>query len=107
MTIGTRHYVEELATICGEKRAHYISELIQTAAVAVAAAENELYGRSDCMDAGQTNMILNMISAERDHQDEKWGPQNHDRVWWMVVLGEEFGETCKAAFELGKPKEVL
>lgn len=43
--------------------------------------------------------LLDEIAQERDRQDGKWGIQNHDRSLWMEILGEEYGETCKASLE--------
>ena len=39
------------------------------------------------------------IKEERTLQDKKWGEQNHPPYKWMAILGEEYGETCKAALE--------
>lgn len=47
----------------------------------------------------ETN-ILHEISAERRHQDAKWGSQRHlDDTYWATILGEEFGEACQDALE--------
>ena len=43
--------------------------------------------------------ILDLISKERDNQDQKWGEQNHDIYKWLAILGEEVGEVNKAALE--------
>jgi hypothetical protein len=37
--------------------------------------------------------------AERLRQERKWGHQHHDLAWWSVILGEEYGEACKAIYE--------
>lgn len=39
------------------------------------------------------------VSKERTRQDEKWGEQNNSILEWVGILGEEFGEVCKAAIE--------
>ena len=39
------------------------------------------------------------IMAERKRQDEKWGVQRHHPTEWLSILGEEFGEVCKAVCE--------
>lgn len=39
------------------------------------------------------------VLDERDRQDAKWGPQNHDPFAWLVILMEEVGEASKAALE--------
>lgn len=46
-----------------------------------------------------TPQVLQLIYDERRRQDAKWGEQNHNQYYWMTVLGEEFGEACKATFE--------
>jgi hypothetical protein len=39
---------------------------------------------------------LQLVRHERDRQDAKWGEQNHDPSYWLNILGEEYGEACKA-----------
>jgi hypothetical protein len=39
---------------------------------------------------------LRDVLAEREAQDEKWGVQDHSLTQWMPILGEEFGELCRA-----------
>ena len=43
--------------------------------------------------------IIDLILAERQRQDEKWGEQNHEIYKWLAILGEEVGEANKAALE--------
>lgn len=43
--------------------------------------------------------IIKEIIEERKRQDRKWGEQNHKPIEWCVILGEEYGEVCKAALE--------
>lgn len=43
--------------------------------------------------------IFDLIRAERQRQNEKWGPQNHYKQWWFVILSEEIGEVAKAIYE--------
>ena len=43
--------------------------------------------------------IYKMIVEERKRQDTKWGIQNHNQEKWITILGEEFGEVCKATLE--------
>lgn len=47
--------------------------------------------------------ILRSISAERDRQDARWGGRpgvdRRDDHTYAAVLGEEFGEVCKAWLE--------
>ena len=39
---------------------------------------------------------LSEIAKERTRQDEKFGEQNHHPLMWFSIIGEEFGEMCKA-----------
>jgi hypothetical protein len=40
--------------------------------------------------------ILQDIIEERLRQNDKWGKQNHKPAGWLSILGEEYGEVCKA-----------
>ncbi len=42
------------------------------------------------------------VAAERRRQEEKWGQQLHAPLWWLAILGEEFGEVCRACYEAGQ-----
>ena len=42
---------------------------------------------------------LQSIMEERARQDQQWGVQNHDDLYWLGVLVEEVGETAKAIIE--------
>ena len=56
--------------------------------------------------------IISDVLAERKRQDKKWGEQNHDYFVWSTIIGEEYGEMCKAINEfsldltVGKEKEI-
>lgn len=39
------------------------------------------------------------VILERQHQEEKWGQQDHEDYWWIAILGEEFGEAAKEVAE--------
>lgn len=44
--------------------------------------------------------VLNDVYTERERQDVKWGDQSGNTgALWMTILGEEFGESCKAWLE--------
>ena len=43
--------------------------------------------------------VLNEVAVERAKQDAKWGIQNHSPQKWLVILGEEVGESCRGCFE--------
>ena len=49
--------------------------------------------------------IYQLIDKERERQIKLWGVQKHSLERWSVILGEEFGEVCKAVYE-DKPEEV-
>jgi hypothetical protein len=84
-------------------------ELIQVAAVAVAIIEDLDFGQAKALkywedpkgsDFGtQAELVLRDVEWERREQDRKWGPQHHSPMEWLAVLGEEYGEACKAALE--------
>lgn len=43
--------------------------------------------------------VLEQVLTERQSQESKWGEQNHKPIEWISILGEEYGESCKAALE--------
>ena len=43
---------------------------------------------------------LRDINGERGRQDGLWGEQKHSPTNWLVILGEEYGEACKAAVKV-------
>ena len=51
--------------------------------------------------------LLNEVRAERFRQNEKWGIQNHSPETWLLVLGEEVGEVCRALLESRFGKQPL
>ncbi len=80
----------------------YRSELIQVAAVAVAAIQNLDTGidfSNDGEDWVRLREILKEIEQERENQILKWGPQNHTPEKWLVILMEEVGEAAKDVLE--------
>jgi len=40
------------------------------------------------------------VLHERKSQDLKWGRQEYSLYKWSAILGEEYGEFCKAIFEM-------
>lgn len=46
-----------------------------------------------------TFKVVYQVAAERERQDEKWGPQNHNPFTWLAILGEEVGEANQAALQ--------
>ncbi len=77
---------------------NYRDELIQVAAVAVAAVQ--------CLDLGVTDdkltynrAILDEVMLERMRQEAKWGSQAHNPDRWNTILTEEVGEVARAILE--------
>ena len=57
---------------------------------------------------GHTKQALEMIVEERRRQVEQWGEHVSNHPYeWMSILGEEFGELCRAVNEtcFQNPKE--
>lgn len=50
-------------------------------------------------DREKQRAIIKEVLQERDSQDRVWGTQHHTALEWIPILGEEFGEVCKAAGE--------
>jgi len=48
--------------------------------------------------------VLEDIAKERNRQDDKWGVQEHDMLYWLGILMEEVGEVAKAIIETPKGK---
>lgn len=51
--------------------------------------------------------IYVLAGRELARQYAKWGDQNHDPTYWLGILGEEFGEVCKAVIERREPDDVI
>ena len=47
----------------------------------------------------ETREILERIVKERERQNNLFKEQNHSKDRWCVILGEEYGEVCKANLE--------
>lgn len=45
------------------------------------------------------NQLFEMIRAEREKQDLKWGEQNHTPLKWLAILMEEVGEVAQAILQ--------
>jgi hypothetical protein len=76
----------------------YEKELIQVAAVAVAAVMCARYGSTkiaqDKPGKSPSNLmrVLHEVFLERRRQEAKWGEQKHGPAGWAAILGEEVGE---------------
>jgi hypothetical protein len=49
-------------------------------------------------------MVSRDVRYELDRQLGKWGTQHHLPLYWVGILGEEYGEVCKEAIEWGLHK---
>ena len=47
-------------------------------------------------------IVIEEVGEEMNRQEEKWGIQNHDPEYWMVILMEEVGEACHEICGKGK-----
>jgi len=47
------------------------------------------------------------VERERDEQDKRWGVQDHNTFVWLAVLGEEYGEACRAALSMPSRRDTL
>lgn len=45
--------------------------------------------------------IWHDVDEELGRQLRKWGVQSHAPIYWIGILGEEYGEACKEAIEWG------
>ena len=57
---------------------------------------------------GATKEVVELILEERRRQVEQWGEHDNNHPYeWMSILGEEFGELCRAVNEtcFQNPKE--
>lgn len=43
--------------------------------------------------------MMDKVFDERIRQNKKFGEQDHYLTSWMTILGEEYGEACKAALD--------
>jgi hypothetical protein len=59
----------------------------------------DTYGTPADQRAEKTEHVLTLVATERAKQDAKWGPQNHNPLFWLAILGEEFGEVSKEVVE--------
>ena len=51
------------------------------------------------LDTPYIEAVLSEVFAERLSQYEKFREQNHSAPFWLSILGEEFGEVCRAVCE--------
>lgn len=81
----------------------YRSELVQVAAVALAAVQNLDRGSTETESPEALRYILfslmDEVTKERNRQEGIWGAQNHKPEHWMVILMEEVGEASRSILE--------
>ena len=52
------------------------------------------------MDSERFSKISNEVWEERVRQERLWGVQNWRPSQWLAILGEEYGEICRAVCEM-------
>ena len=84
----------------------YRSELIQVAAVALAALQNfdhhtTRLGSPEFGHAkdGLFQDLALEVYLERERQEAKWGERNETPNFWLTVMVEEVGEVARAILE--------
>lgn len=85
---------------------NYREELVQVAAVALAALQDDIHGTTmlrhrNHVWEGDDNLeeILYTVSKERVRQETKWGAQHHSKEHWLTILMEEVGEVARDILE--------
>ena len=84
---------------------NYQTEMIQSAAVIIAALTSDIDGQTGVPDPLDprvatprlmtTLKIQHAIHRERERQEETWGSQSHSRAFWLAILVEEIGEVAE------------
>jgi hypothetical protein len=57
--------------------------------------------------SSNTAIALQHIHMERCKQKQKWGRQTHEPIYWLGIIGEEYGEVCKNVIEGKDPRDEL
>lgn len=73
------------------------AELVQVAAVAVAAIEDLDGGSASMEDLAE---VLANVAEERGRQNARWGAQHHPPSIWLAILAEEVGEVAREVVPL-------
>ena len=55
--------------------------------------------RLSLIDWRRTVGVLKAVQDERASQDRQFGLQDHTPAEWITILGEEYGEACRGAYE--------
>ena len=81
----------------------YRAELIQVAAVALAAIHDldlgETGGEDQQLWDSEVERLYQEVLDERSRQEEKWGSQHRSRLGWLGILMEEVGEAAKEVID--------
>ena len=77
----------------------YREELIQVAAVAIAAIESYDDPERLKHTANMQIKVIEDVLKERQKQEKLWGMQRHTPIKWFLILGEEVGEVANAILE--------
>lgn len=79
-------------------KTEYRKELIQVAAVAMAAIQDFDIETTD-ISVAIFDYIASEVFQERVNQFNKWGSQHRDVFLWNTILTEEVGEVCEASLK--------
>jgi len=77
----------------------FVRDAVCGSVVAVCETFGLFFNEDKMKTTKQTYRVLEDVIKERKYQDKKWGEQNHYPFKYNNILGEEFGEACKAANE--------
>lgn len=80
----------------------YREELVQVAAVALAALQCSKNGTSALLGAADYNIqdeLIREVLDERERQERKWGEQSLSPERWHTILSEEVGEVARSILE--------
>lgn len=84
---------------------HLRAELIQVAAVAVAAIHDLDHGGTGntvpwCSATNIDDGVAAEVLLERERQEKKWGNQHHSPELWLSILMEEVGEAAQEVLRM-------
>lgn len=48
----------------------------------------------------KTELVLQEVAQERLRQCRRWGIERWKSSQWLAILGEEYGEVCRAVYEI-------
>ena len=77
----------------------YEAELVQVAAVAIAALTDHYHGVANLDGGAIPILIKRRIEQERRRQADLWEPIHNEKLRWLAILTEEVGEVAEAILE--------